>query len=82
MGNPGKANLYTEIYFTRFVLLVLGLRQPGQNRLSCYRQNPAKPCFQSRRACICEQYQNTSPKRTFEQKYALEGWFQGFFGPL
>ena len=24
MGNPGKANLYTEIYFTRFVPLELG----------------------------------------------------------
>ena len=24
MGNPGKANLYSEIYFTRFVPLGLG----------------------------------------------------------
>lgn len=28
MGNPGKANLCTEIYFTRFVPLALGLGQP------------------------------------------------------
>ena len=29
MANPGKSNLCTEIYFTRFVLLAQGLRQPG-----------------------------------------------------
>ena len=82
MGNPGKANLIQKLYFTRFVPLELGSAQLVLNRPSYCHQNQAKPCFRSHKACTCGRYRNTSPKRTFAQKYALEGWFLGSFGPL
>ena len=73
MGNPGKANLIQRIYFTRFVPLGLGSAQLGRILRSYCHQNQARPCFQSHKACICGLYRNTRPKRTFAQKYALEG---------
>ena len=73
MGNPGKANLIQRIYFTRFVQLGQGSAQLALNQPFYYRQNLATLCFQSRRVCTSERYQNTSPKRTFVQIYGLEG---------
>ena len=79
MGNPGKANLIQRVYFTRFVPLGLGSAQLEPMLRSYCRQKQAKPCFQSHKACISGLCRNTRPKRTFAQKYALEGWFRGFF---